>query len=292
MISERVDLALDNPQLQDTALTIARTLNKAVLEGGEGTRKVVDLLHGTWLGHPLHPVLVEVVVGAWSISSFFDLVSYFNRSKQAEMIADALLQIGNYAALPSILSGLAQYSTIPEPAANIGLTHAVANNIGFALQVASARARSRGDRERALSLSGLAMIFMTTGAYLGGHLTYNKRVGVKYYDEPTEPQGWMPALAADKLREREPRRIEVADQPVLLYRIGNQIQAIGAVCPHSGGPLEQGKFYNGCVECPWHNSVFSLADGWVIHGPSTYAVTNYEARIRDGMIEVRLAPPA
>jgi nitrite reductase/ring-hydroxylating ferredoxin subunit len=102
----------------------------------------------------------------------------------------------------------------------------------------------------------------------------------------------MPALAADNLREREPRRIEVADQPVLLYRIGNQIQAIGAVCPHSGGPLEQGKFYNGCVECPWHNSVFSLADGWVIHGPSTYAITNYEARIRDGMIEVRLAPPA
>lgn len=290
MIGERVDLALDNPQLQDTALAIARTINNAVLEGGEGTRKVVDLLHGTWLGHPLHPVLVEVVVGAWSISSFFDLVSYFNRSKQAEMIADALIQIGNYAALPSILSGLAQFSTIPEPAANIALTHATVNNIGFALQVASARARSRGDRDRALTLSGLAFVFMMSGAYLGGHLAYNKRVGVKHTEDVTEPQGWMPALAANLIREREPRRVEVAGHPVLLYREGNRIQAIGAVCPHAGGPLEQGKFYNGCVECPWHNSVFSLADGRVIHGPSTYAATNYEARIRNDMVEVRLAP--
>ncbi|MCX6047034.1 MAG: Rieske 2Fe-2S domain-containing protein [Chloroflexi bacterium] len=290
MISERVDLTLDSDQLEKAALDIAHTIHSAVMEGGEGTRKLADLLHGTWLGHPLHPVLTDVVVGAWTIGTFFDLVSLFKKSHQVEMIADALIQVGNFAALPTILSGLADFSTIPEPAANIALAHATANSIGFALQVASTRARNRGDRERALSCSGLAFVFLTTGAYLGGHLAYAKKVGVKYFEDVTEPQEWSPALEATKIREREPRRVDVAGQPVLLYRQGNQIQAIGAVCPHSGGPLEQGKFANGCVQCPWHDSVFDLADGRVVHGPSTYAATNYETRIRNGMVEVRVVP--
>lgn len=292
MLSERIDMALDNQQLEETAIKLSSALHEAVMQGGEGTKQLADLLHGVWLGHPLHAVLTDIVVGAWSIGLFFDLVSLFNHSRQAELIADALTKVGNVAALPTLLTGLTDFSTIPEPAANIGLTHAAMNNIGFALQVASANARNRGERERAISLSGLAFAFMLTGAYLGGHLAYAKKVGVKYYEEPTEPQEWAPALEANKIREREPRRIEVAGQPVLLYRQGNQLQAIGAVCPHAGGPLEQGKFYNGCVQCPWHDSVFSLADGRVVHGPSTYAVTKYETRVRNGMIEVRLAPPA
>ena len=291
MLSERVDVALDNQQLEETALKLSRSIHEVILQGGEGTKQLADLLHGVWLGHPLHSVLTDVVVGAWSIGLFFDLVSLFNHSRQAELIADALTKVGNVAALPTLLTGLTDFSTIPEPAANIGLAHAAMNNIGFALQVASVSARNRGDRERAVSLSGLAFAFLLTGAYLGGHLSYAKKVGVKYYEEPTEPHGWTPALEVNKIREREPRRVEVAGQPVLLYRQANQIQAIGAVCPHSGGPLEQGKFYNGCVQCPWHDSVFALANGRVVHGPSTYAVTNYETRVRNGMIEVRLAPP-
>lgn len=291
MISERVDLALDNAHLQKVAMNLSNAVHNAVLEGGEGTRLLADFLHGTWLGHPLHPVLTDVVVGAWSIGAFFDLISLFNKSRQVEMMADVLTQIGNYAALPTLLSGLTDFSTIPEPVAKLAFAHAVANNIGFALQVASTRARNRGDRERALSLSGLAFVFLMTGAYLGGHLSYAKKVGVNQIEEATEPQAWTPALDATKLREHEPRRIEVAGQPVLLYREGNRIQAIGAVCPHAEGPLEQGKFFNGCVECPWHHSVFSLADGRVVHGPSTYPVPHYETRLRNGMVEIRLASP-
>lgn len=292
MLSERVDMALSNEQLEQVALKLSDKIHAAVMQGGEGTRTLADLLHGTWLGHPLHPVLTDMVVGAWSIGLFFDIVSLFTPSRQAEMIADALTKVGNVAALPTLLSGLADFSTIPESAANIALTHAAMNNIGFALQVASTSARKRGDRERAITLSGVAFAFLLTGAYLGGHLSYAKKVGVKHTEDVMEPQEWLPVLDVTKIREREPRRIDVAGQPVLLYRQGNQIQAIGAVCPHAGGPLEQGKFFNGCVECPWHHSVFSLADGRVVHGPSTYAATAYDVRVRNGMVEVRLAAGA
>ncbi|MEZ4733961.1 MAG: Rieske 2Fe-2S domain-containing protein [Caldilineaceae bacterium] len=291
MISERVDLALDNAQLEEVATNLADAIHQAVLEGGDGTRQIADLLHGTWLGHPLHPVLTDVVVGAWTIGALFDFIARFNHSRQAETVADALTNVGNYAALPTILSGLMDFSTIPKSAAGMGLTHALVNNIGFALQVASARARQTGDRERAVNLSTVAMVLMTAGAYLGGHLSYAKKVGVKHTDTVNEPQAWTSALEITKLREREPRRIDVAGHPVLLYREGNFIQAIGAVCPHAGGPLEQGKFFNGCVQCPWHDSVFALRNGQVVHGPSTYPVPHYATRVRNSMIEVRLTSP-
>jgi nitrite reductase/ring-hydroxylating ferredoxin subunit/uncharacterized membrane protein len=289
MIGEQVELALDNAQIEGVATNLAHALHHAVLDGGDGTRQLADLLHGTWLGHPLHPILTDVVVGAWTIGALFDYIAQFSDSRQAETIADALTTVGNYAAVPTILSGLTDFSAIPKPAAAMGLTHAMANNIGFALQLASARARSAGDRERAVTLSTVAMVLMTAGAYLGGHLSYAKKVGVKHTDEVTEPQGWTPALAADKLRIREPRRIDVAGHPVMLYREGDNIQAVGAVCPHAGGPLEQGDFYNGCVQCPWHDSVFALRDGRVVHGPSTYPLAHYDVRVRNGMIEVRVA---
>ncbi|MBZ0302599.1 MAG: Rieske (2Fe-2S) protein [Anaerolineae bacterium] len=75
--------------------------------------------------------------------------------------------------------------------------------------------------------------------------------------------------------------------PVLLYREGEAIDAIGAVCSHAGGPLEDGSFADGCVECPWHNSVFDLRDGHVVHGPATFDEPHYQVRIQDGQIEVR-----
>jgi nitrite reductase/ring-hydroxylating ferredoxin subunit/uncharacterized membrane protein len=291
MIGERVELALENSHLNETAMQLAQTLHEAVLDGGESTRQLADLLHGTWLGHPLHPILTDVVVGAWTIGAIFDYVAHFGNSRQAEIVADALTDVGNVAAVPTILSGLTDFSAIPQSAAGMGLAHAAANNIGFVLQLASARARREGDRERALTLSTVAMVVMTAGAYLGGHLSYAKKVGVKHTDDVEEPRGWAPALEANKLRSHEPRRIDVAGHPVLLYREGERLHAVGAVCPHAGGPLEQGHFANGCVQCPWHDSVFALHDGRVVHGPSTYPITHYDTRVRDGMIEVRVTSP-
>ena len=291
MISERVDLALDNAQLEELALNLAHTVHKAVLNGGNGARETADLLHGIWLGHPLHPALTDLVVGAWTLGTLFDLISLRDHNQQVERIADTLTTVGNYAALPTILSGLTDFSTIPDPAAKTALTHALFNGAGFALQVASARARHEGDRKRATSFSAVAMILMSAGAYLGGHLVYNKKVGVKQSDEATEPQEWTPTLELTKIREGEPRRVEVAGHPVLLYRARGSLWAIGAVCPHAGGPLEQGKFFDGCVQCPWHDSVFALQDGSVVHGPSTYPVQHYEVRVQNGMVEVRLEPP-
>jgi nitrite reductase/ring-hydroxylating ferredoxin subunit len=74
---------------------------------------------------------------------------------------------------------------------------------------------------------------------------------------------------------------------VLLYRYGGTVYAISAVCSHAGGPLEEGQFDGFCVQCPWHDSVYDLRDGSVVHGPATFNQPAYRARIYNGQIEIR-----
>jgi len=82
-------------------------------------------------------------------------------------------------------------------------------------------------------------------------------------------------------------------RPELLARDGGVMVAIGATCSHQGGPLGEGTFEEGCVTCPWHGSVFRLADGRVERGPASVPQPRYAVRVLDGRVEVRRErPPA
>lgn len=276
------------PDFKDAAQSVSRGIHDIVLEGGKPTRKVADLLHGTWLGHPLHPVLTDIVVGAWGFGAVFDLMSLNSKSRSAEKAADTLTTIGTLAAIPTAVAGIADYSTITRRAMATGGGHGLINGIALVLYILSMWARKAGNRGLGLFFSGMGISLATVSAWLGGELVYKYGVGVNKSIQPTEPEDWIAVLDEIELREREPRRVKVKDQEVLLYRQAGAIYAIGAVCAHEGGPLDQGSFEDLCVECPWHQSVFDLRDGSVVHGPSTYAVPGYETRIRNGKLELRL----
>ena len=95
-------------------------------------------------------------------------------------------------------------------------------------------------------------------------------------------------MEAADLRNEKPRRIEYDERPVLLYRHAGEIYAMGAVCAHEEGPLEDGKFEGCLVECPLHQLVYDLRTGRVVHVPATYAIPSYETRVHNGKIELRL----
>ena len=130
---------------------------------------------------------------------------------------------------------------------------------------------------------------MTVAGYLGGHLSYALGVGVNntFWQHP--PQDWTPVLDEDDLPEGEPVNVQANGATVLLYRSGGRISAIGSRCSHAGGPLHEGTIDSatGCVTCPWHQSVFRLDGGAVVHGPATVPEPAYDARIEGGKIEVR-----
>ena len=282
--TERVSQATGLDTISDK---FAHLIHDAVLAGGKPTRYFADLLHGTWLGHPLHPLLTDLVVGSWSAAAIFDLLSLFSDGDEMAQTADNLTAVGALAAVPTVLSGLMDYSTAPHNTRSTVLVHALANDIGFVTDLLSLKARRDGNRGAGLALSGFGFGLLAAGAYLGGHLVFNEKVGVRHLQPVDEPGDWQPVLASEELTEATPRRVEVAEQPVLVYRQNGTIFAVGARCPHAGGPLDEGAFENETVQCPWHDSVFALSNGAVVHGPATNAVPNYEVRERDGQVELR-----
>jgi nitrite reductase/ring-hydroxylating ferredoxin subunit/uncharacterized membrane protein len=274
----------------EAGLRAGRSLHQAVLRGAR-SRRVADLLHGTWLGHPLHPVLTDVTIGAWTFGAVFDGIGAISGDRATQRLADRLTTIGTISAIPTALAGVTDYTTVPKPAAGTATLHALLNGASLGLYLYSLMERRRGRRRRGLALSSAALGANLLSAWLGGHLVYRDRVGVDHSERFDGPREWTQVLPARDLASGEASRVELDGKSVLVYRSGQDVYAIGAVCSHAGGPLEQGTFRDCQVQCPWHDSVFDLRDGSVRHGPATGPQPAFAARIEDGMVELRALRP-
>jgi nitrite reductase/ring-hydroxylating ferredoxin subunit/uncharacterized membrane protein len=232
--------------------------------------------------------MTDMTIGAWVFSFVLDLLSLRRGSRSLRRSADTLLNLGNATATTTALAGLTDYSTIPDRAVASGATHALLNILVLGISLTSAVLRRQGKRGQGILLSSLSSSLLMVSAWLGGELAYKYKVGVNKIPQPAEPEKWHPTIQDQELPERTPRRVEVDGSPVLLYRYQGQVYAIGAVCGHDGGALDEGTFEGTCVTCPLHQSVYDLRDGSVVHGPSTYAEPQYEVRVQQGRLEVRL----
>jgi len=284
---EPEEILKEIPQFEDQAYSISRGVHSWILKG-KPRRQAADLLHGTWLGHPLHSVLTDMTIGAWVASFVLDLLSLRRRSRNIRRAADTLLNLGNASATTTALAGLSDYSTIPDRAVATGATHALLNTLVLVISLFSALLRKRGKRQQGILLSSLSSSVLMISAWLGGELAYKYKVGVNKIPESAEPEKWHPTIPEQELAEMTPKRVDVGGSPLLLYRYQGRVYAIGAVCGHDGGALEQGEFEGYCVTCPLHQSVYDLRDGSVVHGPTTYPEPSYEVRVQQGRLEIRL----
>ena len=66
---------------------------KAFEAGGETGQQLKNFLHGTWLGHPLHPIITDVPIGAWTAAAVLDCLELSGQRKYAPG-ADAAIAIG------------------------------------------------------------------------------------------------------------------------------------------------------------------------------------------------------
>src|SRR5215203_4772052 len=110
-------------------------------------QELKDLLHGTWLGHSLHPVLVQVPVGTWVSAGVLDAIPPLRPA------ATVLIGTGVTAAVPAALTGAADWSEQDTGVRRLGAVHAVANVAALGLFVGSLVARSRGRQALGLVLS-------------------------------------------------------------------------------------------------------------------------------------------
>lgn len=288
MLVRAIESLIDRSTLlQKVGERIQQPLHQALHHGPEPLRKLADVLHGKGSGHPLHPVLTDITIGAWTLGFAFDCWAAWRGDEWAERTADQLTAIGTASAIPTSLTGLADYAGAPKPAHNAATLHALMNDVNIGLYLASLAARRRGDRRQGVLLSATAIGLTTAAAWVGGHLVYRKQVGTDHSTSPDGPTSWTPAIADRDLEPGAPQRVTVDGAEILLYRADGRIYAMGAVCSHAGAPLENGTFDHHTVTCPWHNSVFDLRDGAVEHGPAVHPQPRFETRLRDGQVEVR-----
>jgi len=255
----------------------------------EGGQAVKNFLHGTWVGHPLHSILTDVPIGAWTAAMMFDALDSMSHRRQYSLAADTALTLGLVGALGAAACGLTDWQDIDPPARRIGLAHGVLNVASVALFGSSLVARRRGARKTGRGLSALGYAVSVAAARLGGNLVYGQKIGVDHTAAEKLPDEFTPVLAESDLPQGQPVRAEHNGTPILLVRRGQQIHALAETCSHLGGPLSEGKLDGDIIQCPWHASRFSIRDGHVVDGPAVHPQPCLEARVRDGQIEVRKA---
>lgn len=251
-------------------------------------RRVTDLLHGVWLGHPLHPALVQVPIGAWMSAAILDLLPGQRRA------ATALIGVGTASALPAAITGLNDWAALSREQRRVGLVHALSNTTGVALFAGSLAARLYGLHRAGRTLSFLGLAMVSAGAYLGGHLAYKQGAGVNQGVPELRhiQEGWHPVVDLASLPDAQLLTRMVDDVAVVVYRDGDEVAVMLERCAHQSGPLGEGKVVRvdgrACVVCPWHGSTFHLDDGEVVHGPAGTDQQVLPTRVIGGVVQTRL----
>jgi len=255
---------------------------------GENGKTVKDVLNGTWLGHPLHPVITDVPVGAWVCTALLDTVASARGDEGLQRAADITLATGLTAAGGAAVTGWTDWSDTYGEDRKLGLLHGLTMVATVSVYALSLTARLRGSRGTGVALGHLGLALVSAGAYLGGDEVYDLGYGINHTAFSHGPGEYVPVIAERELQENTPARGDAKGVPVVLVRQGGTVFALDDTCVHAGCSLAGGKVEGRSIICPCHGSQYDLADGSVIHGPATMPEPQYAARIRDGMVEVKL----
>ncbi|KYF95073.1 DUF2231 domain-containing protein [Sorangium sp. So ce394] len=157
---------------------------------------VAKVLHGKFLGHPLHPVLVTIPIGAWSCGLVLDFAGIGRRGRRLHRGADASTAIGLGGALVAALAGLADWSTTLGSAKRIGFVHGAMNLAIAGVYGASLASRAIGLRPLGIALSTAGFGLAGASGWLGGELIYRYGVGVSHDACERKPESQVPVPEA------------------------------------------------------------------------------------------------
>lgn len=154
-------------------------------------RELLDPLTGSWLGHPLHPVLVLAPIGAWLSAGVLDMLP------GQQPAARRLVATGMLAVVPAVVTGAADYHNLEGRQRRVGLVHLLANVTATVCYTGSYLSRRRGRAVGGKLLGALGFMAVVAGGTLGGHLTYAQGVGVyRWQPHQSDQRATEPRSAA------------------------------------------------------------------------------------------------
>ncbi|MEU5877234.1 Rieske 2Fe-2S domain-containing protein [Spirillospora sp. NPDC047279] len=285
-----VDLAesLEHARGLDRAVRTLSISVQRVLRPG----KVKDALHGVPGGHPAHPPLTDLPMGLWISAAVLDLVPGTQRASKT------LVAAGLAGAVPTALTGIADWSALHKEQQRVGLVHAMGTASASLLYTASLIARHQGRDTAGRTFGYAGLTALLAGGFLGGHLAFRQAAGASHADQVAHlvPLGWHDLCAASELPDGWPVHRRLGYIGLFVLRSGDDIHVLADRCSHLAGPLHQGRIITDddadpCVVCPWHGSTFRVRDGSVVHGPATGRQPAFESRVlEDGTVQVRPVP--
>jgi len=265
-------------------------LMDAVYHGlGRPGKVLQDFLNGSWLGHSLHPVVVDVVVGGATAALLLQVLTWFGVGE----LRVALLWVLGLTVLSgvsSIVTGLTDFKdTATGDERHVVGLHGLINILAAGmLAVAFLALLAEADGLAGwLLLTGY--LVLSVGAFIGGHVVfkYGYMVNFNAFAGGKKAKEFTAVLPAADLPEATPTKAMLGTTGLVVVRRGDLVWALKETCSHAGGPLSQGTLDGYNVICPWHGSAFRLSDGAVRHGPATARQVAYRARISGDQVEVQ-----
>jgi nitrite reductase/ring-hydroxylating ferredoxin subunit/uncharacterized membrane protein len=249
-----------------------------------------DFMNGSWLGHALHPVLVDVVIGGSTMAVILDLLRVIFGVEGLEVANAWVVGLTFLAALASIFTGLTDFKdTATGDERNVAGLHGLINIVGSIAFGLSAWQRLVGDHGAAFWPLIIGYLIISTGAFIGGHVVfkYGYMVNFNAFAKGRRAKEFTPILPVAELPEDAPTKASLGATSLVLVRRGDVVYALKETCAHAGGPLSKGELKDDMIICPWHQSHFRLSDGAVRHGPAASRQVRYLARVNAGQVEVQ-----
>lgn len=256
---------------------------------GRPGKLLQDLLNGSVLGHSLHPVVVDVVIGGSTAAVLLQVLSWLGVA-DLRVATLWILALTWLAGLSAIVTGLTDFKdTATGDERHVVGLHGLINIVATGLFIAAFLALLGEADPLAGVLLLVAYLVVGVGGFIGGHVVfkYGYMVNHNAFSSGKKAKEYTPILPAAELPEGTPTKAMLGPTALVLVRRGDVVFALKETCSHAGGPLSQGTLEGDTIICPWHASAFRLSDGAVRHGPAATRQVTYRARISDGQVEVQ-----
>ena len=260
------------------------------LLGGPG-KLLQDLLNGSWLGHSLHAVLVDVVIGGATAALLLDVLRVLFGIDGLETATTWVLGLATVSALGAVVSGLTDYKDTAPDSSERDVTglHGLVNIAATVIFAVSLFMRLGGGHDAGFWTLLAGYLIVSVGGYIGGHVVfkYGYMVNHNAFARGKRATEFTPVIAVAELPEETPTKVAFGSSAVMLVRRGDVVHVLKETCSHAGGPLSEGELKGDTITCPWHFSTFSITDGSVVHGPAGSRQLHYRTRVNAGQVELQ-----
>ncbi len=260
---------------------------------GKGRHPIKSLLAGSWLGHPLHPLITDIAIGGVTLAAICDAIwlIFPQAAVWAPRAAEVTLIVGVLGMLGSFFTGWSDWSDTYGKERTTGVIHGLLNSFTLVLVIIAivfSLLDPTGKSMAAAVLTFISFALLSYTSYLGGDLVFKDGTNVNHTAWEHGSDTFERVGSLSDFPDGQLKRVEVDGVPVVVVNLGGKVYALAATCTHAGGPLDEGTLESGvCVRCPWHGSRFRLRDGKVVDGPATVAEPVYDVQISDGVVSLK-----